>query len=191
MRNKLVYGVGFNDADYLVKPTLNGKSVSCPFYRVWVDMLGRCYCDKIKAKRPTYAECRVCDDWLVFSKFKSWMEMQNWEGRSLDKDIIVVGNKLYAPDMCAFVDQATNSFVHDGGCRSGDLLIGAYWDNQQKKFMAQCCNTIKKKREYLGRFTSELDAHIAWKKRKHELACQLADMQTDERVAKALRQRYA
>ena len=38
--------------------------------------------------------------------------------------------------------------------------------------------------------TSEYEAHEAWKARKHEHACKLADIQSDVRVAKVLRTRY-
>ena len=48
---------------------------------------------------------------------------------------------------------------------------------------------LTKKQENLGYFTCELEAHQAWLKRKLELAA-LAAEQTDERVAKALIERY-
>ena len=59
-----------------------------------------------------------------------------------------------------------------------------------KKFSATIGNPFTKKQEHLGYFTCPNEAHQAWKKRKHELACQLADIQTDQRVAEALRIRY-
>lgn len=62
---KLVYGVGVNDADYVVqvKETVdcaNGKRKqkqvwTCPFYKTWKSMLKRCYCEKAKINIPTYS----------------------------------------------------------------------------------------------------------------------------------------
>ena len=50
-RNKLVRGVGVNDADYPVYKTENGKIVwQCTYYRTWNNMLARAYCDKYKQK---------------------------------------------------------------------------------------------------------------------------------------------
>lgn len=193
-KNKLVCGVGINDADYVVQPEINGKRITCPFYRVWQDMLKRCYSKKLQAKYPTYIGCIVCDEWLTFSNFKSWMETQDWVGKQLDKDLLVVGNKIYAPETCVFVARMTNTFILDHGADRGEWPIGVTFDKWVGKFRAQCSNpfgnTAYEIRGYISYFNCPNAAHLAWKKRKHELALQLADLQTDERVAKALRERY-
>lgn len=187
---KLVHGVGLNDADYAVTPIVNGKRNRCRFYRTWESMLNRCYSAKYQAKQPTYIGCYVCDEWLTFSNFKKWMEQQDWQGKELDKDLLFVGNKIYSPDTCVFVDKKTNSFANDHGAARGEWPIGVSFHKHVGKFSAQCGNQITEKREHLGYFTCPNEAHKAWKKRKHELACQLADLQNDERVADALRTRY-
>lgn len=74
-------------------------------------MLERCYSEKLLESNPSYIGTSVCSEWLYATAFKEWMEKQNWQGKSLDKDIIVPGSKLYSPDTCAFVSQATNLFV--------------------------------------------------------------------------------
>jgi len=154
-------------------------------------MLNRCYSEATQRKNPTYVGCYVCEEWLTFSNFKSWMEKQNWEGKELDKDILVKGNKVYSPETCIFIDASVNSFVSDNGVRHGNTLVGASYNKAARKFMVRCHNVFEKKCEYLGYFEDERMAHLVWKKRKHELACQLADLQNDERVASALRVRYA
>lgn len=187
---KLVFGVGVNDAWYKVQKNVCGKKIFCPFYQTWQSMLSRCYSKKNHERQPTYVSCTVCDEWLTFSNFRSWMEKQDWQGKQLDKDLIVKGNKVYSQDTCSFVDQTTNSFVTDSAKSRGAWPIGVHYDSERGKFMARCCNPITKKHENLGRYLCEKEAHMAWKKRKHELACILADMQADERVAKSLRTRY-
>lgn len=95
-RKVLVCGVGINDATYSVY-RYKGSAGSqkriwaCPFYRTWGTMLGRCYSDKFHEQNPTYVGCTVCDEWLTFSKFKAWMETQDWKDKQLDKDILVPG----------------------------------------------------------------------------------------------------
>ena len=193
-RSKLVYGVGVNDADYNVYEWLNGKIVNiCPFYRTWSDMLKRCYSDKYQSKKPTYKGCLTCDDWWIFSNFKSWMGKQDWEGKQLDKDLLIEGNKLYSPDSCIFVADVVNLFVTDRINDQGDYMLGVSRRNKSNKYRARCCNPFTSRREHLGMFNTELEAHLAWKSRKHELACLLADSEycTDPRLAKALRARYA
>ena len=198
---KLVCGVGLNDADYVVAKSetigcavgkLKQRQVwACPYYRAWASMLNRCYSKKLHERRPTYAGCTVSDDWLTFSNFRSWMVEQDWEGNQLDKDILFEGNKIYSHDTCVFVPPMVNSFINDCRARRGELLIGVLWNKETKKFKSHCGNPFTKKLEYLGYFDSELEAHEEWRKRKLELAHELAAIQTDPRVAKALVDRYS
>ena len=198
MSRKLNFGVGINDADYNVTKhaIVDGKGKMvwiCPFYRTWKGMLERCYSEKYHVRKPTYKDCTVCGEWIYFSKFKSWMETQDWKGKQLDKDLLKVGNKVYCPEWCIFVDGKINNFVNDHGNKRGEYIIGVYWDKYKNKFRSMCRNPFTVKQEDLGRFTTELEAHLAWKSRKHELACLLADSEycTDPRLAEALRTRYA
>lgn len=197
---KLVHGVGVNDAGYVVKVWetigyVNGKRKrklvwECPYYRVWGSMLARCYSAKCQDRYPTYKGCSVSDDWLTFSNFKSWMEKQPWEGSQLDKDLLFEGNKVYSAKTCVFVTREVNLFTTDSGAARGEWLIGVHWHKAKGKFQSTCRNPFTKKREYLGYFSYEQEAHNAWIKRKLELAHLLAREQTDERVAKALIERY-
>ena len=127
---KLVYGVGINDAIYTTQPMINGKQVVCPYYRTWKDMIRRCYSTKYYDKRPTYEGCSVADEWLVFSKFKAWMETQDWEGNQLDKDILLQGNRIYSKDTCAFVSGSVNSFVLNNQAIRGEYKIGVSYNKQ-------------------------------------------------------------
>lgn len=153
-------------------------------------MIRRSYSQKYKESRPTYNNVSVCDEWLRFSKFKAWMETQDWEGKQLDKDLLVRGNKIYSPGTCVFVSRQVNMFLIEHGAGRGNWVIGVYWDTKASKFKACCCNPFTGKQEQLGYFNSEKEAHEAWLKRKLEHACNLGGLQTDERVAKALIQRY-
>lgn len=197
---RLVYGVGVNDADYVTQKMetigyVNGKQKqkrvwTCPYYRVWESMLMRCYSAKLQERRPTYKGCSVSKEWLTFSNFRKWMETQDFVGKQLDKDLLFEGNMVYSVETCVFVTQMVNSFTID--CRSsrGEWMVGVSWHKRANKFVSECSNPFTKKNEYLGLFTCELEAHKEWLKRKLELAYDLAAIQTDERVAKALINRY-
>lgn len=185
-----MYGVGVNDADYAVYKYKNGKRTwMCPYYKTWVNMLKRCS-EKWQERNQTYKGCSASTEWLTFSNFRNWMEKQEWEDLQLDKDLLVEGNKIYSADTCVFVTPMVNSFTLDCRAARGEWLIGVCWNKEKEKFQANCRNPFTGKNENLGRFTCELQAHKAWKARKHELACQLADIQADQRVAEALRIRY-
>ena len=190
MSKKLVCGIGINDADYKVEFLVEGKKQICPIYRKWRNMIHRCYSIKAKERDRCYRDVSVCKEWLTFSNFKSWMESQDWQGKELDKDLLIKGNKVYSPEACIFIDRIVNVFMTDSALSRGCHLIGCYFDKQLLRFRSRCSNPFSKKLESLGLYNSELDAHQAWRKRKHELACQLAELQKDSRIADALRVRY-
>ena len=196
---KLVYGVGITDTDYVVQKmeTIEVNGVRkrklvwiCPYYRVWKNMLQRCYSTKYQERQPTYKGCSVSEEWLRFSNFRKWMMAQDWEGKQLDKDLLFEGNKVYGAELCVFVSGMVNLFTSNRGNDRGEWLIGVDWNKRDGNFRSSCRNSFTKKSEHLGYFKCELEAHKAWLKRKLELAHQLAAIQTDERVAKALINRY-
>lgn len=197
---KLVCGVGRNDSGQAVvkyeTTEVNGvqkqKAVwRCPYYMAWGNMLKRCYSAKLQERYPSYRGCTVSEEWLLFSNFKSWMEKQQWEGSQLDKDLLFEGNKVYSPETCVFVSGVVNGFTTDSKASRGEWMIGVDWYKPAGKFRSKCSNPFTKKLEHLGYFATELEAHEAWRKRKLELAHELAAIQTDPRVAKALIDRYS
>lgn len=200
-KKKLMCDVGINDADYTVMIQeivgyVDGKRKrkliwACPFYMTWASLLKRCYSEKYQARWPTYIGCSVVEEWKTFSNFKYWMEKQDWQGKQLDKDLLHPGNKEYGPDACVFVSQMVNKFVIESDASRGEYPIGVCWHKGVNKFKAQCCNPFNGKQEHLGLFTCPNEAHKAWLKRKQELAILLAAEQTDERIAKALVDRYS
>ena len=188
---KPVFGVGINDVERDVTwKTEDGKKGVCPVYRCWQNMLGRCYDAKFHLRHPSYLTCEVVDEWVRLSKFEIWMLDQDWNGKQLDKDIIVPGNKLYSPYTCAFITKQLNLFVMDTAATRGEWPIGVSWTKRDEAFKAEIRNPFTKRREGLGYYDNPDDAHLAWKRRKHTFACIYADMQEDERVAEALRIRY-
>lgn len=195
-KGKLVSGVGINDADYpvTIRAMIGGKRVQlwmCPFYQAWAAMLARAYGERIHKLNPTYEECSVFNDWHRFSVFREWMSRQDHNGMDLDKDILSPGNKVYSPNTCVFVSRQLNTFIVDCGACRGKWPIGVSWHKKLSKFRAYCRNPFTAKHEHLGLFACPSEAHEAWRNRKHQIACAYAEMQTDIRVASALRTRYA
>ena len=199
--NKLIYGVGVNDLDYRTQVwewvTKNGgKRIReivfiCKYYTVWTNMLERCYSKKYLESNQSYIGTSICSEWLYATAFKKWMEKQDWSGKCLDKDIIIPGSKLYSPDTCAFVLQATNSFVIARDACRGKYPIGVTLFKRTGKYQARCNNPFSGKQEYLGLFSTPEEAHESWRKRKHELAQLVAATESDLRVVEALKKRYS
>ena len=163
----------------------------CKYYTVWKSMLTRCYSKKFLESNQSYNGTSVCSEWLSATAFKKWMEQQDWQGKCLDKDIIVPGSKLYSPQTCAFVLQATNSFVVARDACRGECPVGVSLDKHKDKYRASCKNTFTGKKEHLGYFSTPEEAHEGWRKRKHELAQLVAATEADPRVVRALKKRYS
>jgi hypothetical protein len=196
-RIKKVFGVGINDVTYNVHKFdyATGKGVrvwTCPYYEKWYGMFRRCY----GKSRESYAGCYVDKSWICLSGFIKWVDTQpnrDWENCDLDKDLLVEGNKCYSPTTCIFVPEAVNQFVKIRQNDRGDFMLGVTVKYNPFCYVARCNNPVSKieKDRYIGVFQSELEAHKAWQSRKHEYACQLADLQSDILLAQALRERYA
>ena len=189
-KTKLIQGVGINDADYRVGLRSNGVLTwKCPIYVIWGSMLSRCYSPKYHKENPTYLDCYVSPAWLRFSEFRKWVVTQNWEGLVLDKDTLTLGNKVYSEDQCVFIGAALNSFLTNRKAARGPYPLGVgMWKG---RYFAYCNNPFTLRMDHLGRFSSAELAHEAWRQRKHQHACTYADMQTDQRIADALRNRYS
>ncbi len=149
-------------------------------YSRWSGILKRCYSDDYQIKKPTYKGCTVCDDWLNFQNFAEWFYLNypdDGDDYQIDKDLKVIGNKIYSPKTCMFVSSVVNSFTSDHGGARGELLIGACATKSPFLFSASCCNPFTGKQEQYRGFRSEIDAHMAWRSRKAEIAYELAMMQ--------------
>lgn len=195
-RNKGIYGIGVNDADYstmVVERLPNGKQKviwKCPFYTRWHSMFARSYSVSSLEHRPSYKGCTVSEEWHKFSNFRDWMIKQDWEGNHLDKDLLVNGNKVYGEEYCVFISPDINSFLLEATAVANGLPVGASWHKRDEVYQSYCNNPFTNKREHLGYFNCPWEAHKAWLARKLEHAHQLAKIQTNPLVAAALIFRY-
>ncbi len=89
-----------------------GKQAICDeiSYPIWQGMLHRCYGDNVLNKR-LYEGVTVCGDWLNYLSFHEWCMAHHQYGYRLDKDLKVLGSKMYSPETCTFVPHRVNSFV--------------------------------------------------------------------------------
>ena len=201
-----VCGVGINDLGYktqeeVVDITTGKRKViwRCPYYKIWSDMLTRCYSRRYQNK-TTYTGCEVSDSWKYFSNFKFWLESQNYEtgvGLEIDKDILGTG-KLYSESNCVLVFSLVNCFIIDSKKIRGNLPIGVSFDKPRNKYRACCRNPFHDRKrsnssKYIGLFSTPELAHEAWRQKKEEYATQLAnsDYVTCPKVAKVLVDKYS
>ncbi|AGH32210.1 HNH endonuclease [Vibrio phage 11895-B1] len=197
VRKKLLWGFGVNDLNTPTQQEVKHKSGKrevvwrCPFYQTWMSMIRRCYSKTFQDNHAIYYRgCTVCEEWKYFSNFKAWMETQNWEGKHLDKDLLIYGNKIYSPETCVFVTQEVNSFMTGSDKVRGEYPIGVHYDKSKNVFVAQCHNPITKLQEKLGEFSNPILAHKAWKDAKLKGAIYLANLESNKDIANYLIKRY-
>ena len=147
-------------------------------------MLSRCYSENFHERFPTYSGCSVCGDWLYFSKFKGWMENQDWQGKHLDKDILLQGNKVYSPETCIFIPSYINNLFLNSRAKRGDCKLGTSYDKSRKKYVVRCWDG-QGEYTYLGGYTTDIEAHEEYCKYKYKIIKRIAECQ-EEPVKSAL-----
>ena len=134
-----VYNIGYIGVGKY-KTRINGKKLKA--YDEWHDMLRRCYDPYELNRHPTYISCEVCKEWLCFQNYAKWREDNYYEipneVMSLDKDILVKGNKIYSSETCIFVPHRINSLFTKSNKVRGEYPIGIYYYKQTNKLRANC-----------------------------------------------------
>ena len=187
-----VCGVGILGTKYPSK--VNGRNTN--EYMLWQNMLERCYnntniCDNSKKKNPTYEGCKVSENFLHYEYFYEWCHSQigfyngDWH---LDKDLLIKGNKVYSESTCVFLPREINQLLVKCTALRGECLIGVSWHKRDKAFMARVSKN-KGGSEWLGSFTTEIEAFKAYKKAKESFIKEQANKwksQIDPRAYEAL-----
>lgn len=124
---------------------------------------------------PTYTGCE--NKFQSFNLFGEWCTSQIEFGYGtkddedkyywqLDKDILVPNNKTYSATTCCFVPDYINSLLLTGNKeREGRLPLGVDFHRKSGKFRSRCGGGGRTN-QYLGLFTSPIDAHKCWQENK-------------------------
>ena len=168
------YGVGYiGEGKY--KAFESGKKTD--EYRIWYNMLERCYDPKYQEKRPTYKGCRVEDYLLNFQHMGEWIDENYYEvpgeKMQLDKDILYKGNKVYSRESCIFVPQRINTLFTKCDKARGDNPIGVYQlpsGNYQVT-----CNNGYGKYIYLGTYSTKEEGFQVYKQYKEKVIKEVID----------------
>lgn len=175
---KRTFGIGYL-GEGIYKPRENGKITKC--YNTWVNMLQRCYDDNFKKREPTYKGCEVCEEWLNFQTFAEWYNDNYYEipgeVMSLDKDILVKGNKIYSSETCVFVSNEINTLFVKCNNSRGTLPIGVYYHKKNGKYISQC--NFGDGQKNLGSFDNPQEAFQIYKEYKEKYIKEVANEYKD------------
>jgi hypothetical protein len=162
-RLPFLYGLGYVGEGNYKSRDLKKQT---PYYVKWFNIFERCYSDVY----PSYKNTEVCEEWYNFQNFAKWYE-ENWKSDymnskwSLDKDILVKGNKIYSPETCCFIPQEINClFPIKPKTINSNLPIGV--KIKGNKYEA----AIRKNNKdcYLGLFNTPEEAFQAYKVAKEQ-----------------------
>lgn len=153
---------------------VNGKLTK--EYSLWQSMLRRCYDESFHKTMPTYKTCSVSEDFKFYPIFKEWCRKQvsfNLKGFTLDKDLLVKGNREYSAETCCFLPEEINLvLVKCDGIR-GDYPIGVSFDVRQNAFSSSV--SVGSRKKHLGYFETSYEAFVAYKDAKERLLKELAE----------------
>lgn len=153
LKQGLLYGIGIDDTNYIKekrKYLPNGKSKViwfCPAFSCWKNMLKR-------VGKSSYNNVSVCDEWKLFSNFKTWYDLNHIDGFEMDKDIL--GGHTYSPETCLFIPRKLNISIV--GVRLENT--GVWYDCKRKNYQSYI--TIDGKRKHLGRYELFEDAKLMY-----------------------------
>lgn len=139
-------------------------------YFVWCTMAKRTTDPKTQAKKPTYKDTWVCEEWKLFSNFLNWSLANGYrKGLQLDKDIIDIGNKCYSPDSCVFVSNALNQLLTHKQSKKSDLPTGVACAEDKgckRKKPYQVKIAINGKQKHFKRYATPEEAGLAYGREK-------------------------
>ena len=181
-----VHGIGIT-GDSQVR--VDGKHTK--EYRLWNNMLKRCYSVGCQKVRPTYIDCSVSENFRYLQYFKEWCNNQigfnsvDEKGKpfALDKDILVKGNRVYNEDVCVFVPQEVNLLFTKRDKSRGEYPIGVSFHKSRGMLTATLNN------KYLGYFNTAAQAFQVYKTAKEAYIKEVANKwkgKIDPKVYEAL-----
>jgi len=158
--NPTICGIGYlGEGEHRAK---KGKKQTHE-YIVWKHMLSRCYDRKTQKRTPAYIGCSVVEEWHNFQTFAAWITEKYTEGYEIDKDLTILGNKVYGPKTCCMVPRRINTLLlHRGD--GGIYPRGVSLCKVSGKYVARVNRSDT--RDYLGEFETAELAFFAYKEAK-------------------------
>lgn len=173
--HKSVFGIGYiGHGEH--KPSIKSKTTKV--YRVWLHILERAYCPKYHKRFPTYVDCSVDDRWHNFQNFSEWYYQQPNSDRSgfhLDKDLLVIGNKVYGPETCTFVPLEINVLLTNSSESRGRFPRGV--SRNKSKYVAEI--SIRGKKKGLGYYATPEEAGEVYREAKEKYVREQAEKYKD------------
>ena len=180
-----VFGYGYLGIDKngnvpKTKEFKDGKWVHTWEYRKWMNMLKRCFDNKLKDRYPTYKDVVCCERWLCYANFLEdfaiLKQEYNWsadEKLNLDKDTLYKGNKIYSLENCVLVPNWINMLFVNNDASRGQYPVGVSYHKRDRKYEAHC--NINGKKINLGYYSTPQEAFNTYKIAKEQEIKRIAE----------------
>ncbi len=110
-------------------------------YHTWRGMICRCY-EYNKRSQTYFGKVKVCKDWWCFENYEKWYDEYYIEGFQVDKDLTVIGAKIYSPETCCFIPNRINCIMgkkdYNTVRKHIGLPVGVSYHTRDDKYTAQC-----------------------------------------------------
>ena len=169
-----IYGIGYiGEGKYITTENSKHKIE----YKIWFNMLRRCYDPKHQERYSTYKGCRVEEYLFNFQNMAEWIEKNYYEvpgeQMCLDKDILYKGNKIYSKESCIFVPERINLLFVKSNKSRGDNPIGVD-QLPSGNYRVRCSNGYGKQIP-LGTYSTEEEAFQIYKEHKEKVIKEVID----------------
>lgn len=175
---KTVYGVGYF-GDGIFKSRLPNNGPCTKEYATWSAIMFRCYGDnRDECTLRNYGDCSVVAEWHNYQTFASWCQTQpemNFCNSSIEKDIIIKGNKLYSPNTTCFVPIELNVAITGIKHQNSTGKAGVWKFNDS--YISEV--TMFSTKASLGRFDNFQDAEYVYREVKQSYIRALAEIYKD------------
>lgn len=161
-------------------------------YMKWQNMLERCYDPSNPQMEECYKDVTVCDEWFNYQNFAEWAKVQKGYGNrnwAMEKDLLIKGNRHYAPDRCCFLPQILNNQMLKSEKARGDYPIGVCLNKPNGKFIAHLSDHKDSTTSHIGIYDTVDECFAAYKHEKEKKLKRLANewrSQIDPRAYEAL-----
>jgi len=168
--DKSIYGEGFLGEGASTKR--GNKTVK--EYRIWFDIIRRCYSCEDKSTFVAYKNCVVSDEWKNYSNFYKWYKENLYECSDeleVDKDILSEGKKIYSKETCILIPKKINRFCQTSNCLDYYITCNKMWSTWIH---------YKTKHVHIGTFESFEDAKKEFLKYKNKIYQELVEKYKEE-----------
>lgn len=158
----MILGVGYNSDPVNCPRSVGG--IITQSYIVWNNMLIRCYSNAEHTRYPRYRGCSVIEEWKDYKNFKQWFDAYEYKSQEyhLDKDLLLMNNKVYSSDKCVFLPPQLNTILIKSNSIRGKYPVGVVEDKRRGVFEASC-RVEDRKTQFLGYYKTPEEAFSVYK----------------------------